>query len=545
MYDPSQPQTLESGSNEWWLSRLGRRLDDRRVRMEQLEDYYCGRQPLAFVSETFKAAFGDRFRIFSANFMSLVVDTHRQRLQVQGIRIGDHRDGDVEAWDWWQRNRLDAESQTAFTEALVKGIVYILVWPDANGEPEASIESPLQVVVETAPGQSWKRRAAMKRWLGEDAKYHAELYLPDGIYKYVTAQSGLDFSVNWASIAQWQEDRIKGEPWPIANKLGIVPIVPLVNRPRLNGTNPSGLYNTVRVPTGAVLPDDGQSEIAAVMSNQDVINKLRADMVNASDLAAFRQRWLRNWQVEIDEASGQPIEPFRAAVDRLWILPPPAADEDPNAPEPEFGEFEATDLEPLIAGIQAEIQQLGAISQTPYHYLLPQSGQPPSGDSLKSSETGLVAKVNDSKLHKGEGLEEVVRLTDAFRGDPRAADMGAEIIWANTESRAEAVHTDAMTKWKGLGIPDEVIWEELGLSPRQIARVKELIVEAPPLESEGLALDQKVEAAGALVRAGFDPTDALKRLGLDPIKHLGLLPITLQAPAAGGTPVSTSPTKPL
>jgi hypothetical protein len=452
--------------------------------MELYESYYAGRQPLAFVSDTFKAAFGDRFRIFSANFMSLVVDTHRQRLQVQGIRIGDHSTGSTDAWDWWQRNRLDAESQTAFTESLVKGIVYILVWPNAAGIPEASIESPLQVVVETSPGQSWKRRAAMKRWLGEDGKYHAELYLPEGVYKYVSAQSGADFTLTtWAGLAQWQPEVVKGEPWPVKNPLGVIPIVPLVNRPRLNGTNPSGLYQTIRVPAGAMLPDDGQSEIASVMSNQDVINKLRADMVNASDLAAFRQRWLRNWQVEIDEGTGQPVEPFRAAVDRLWILPPPASDEDPNAPQPEFGEFEATDLAPVIAGIQAEIQQLGAISQTPYHYLLPQSGQPPSGESLKSAETGLVAKVEDSKLHKGEGLEEVFRLNFAFRGDKRADDMGAEIDWVNTESRIESVHVDAMVKWKSLDIPDEVIWEELGLSPRQIERISAIAKAAAAAEA--------------------------------------------------------------
>jgi hypothetical protein len=477
MYDPLQPQTLVIGSNEWWLARLGRRLDDRQTRMTQLEDYYCGRQPLAFVSETFLKAFGSRFRIFSANFMALVVDTHRQRLQVQGIRIGDHSTGSTDAWDWWQRNRLDAESQTAFTESLVKGIVYILVWPNEKGEPEASVESPLQVVVETVPGQSWKRRAALKRWLGDDSKYHAELYLPDGIYKYVSAQSGVDFSTNWSSVAQWTPE---SEGF-IPNKLGVIPIVPLIHRPRLNGTNPTGLYRGSPVPNGAVLPDDGQSEIAAVMSNQDVINKLRADIVNASDLAAFRQRWLLNFDVQVDEKTGQPIEPFKSGVDRLWTVPRPDP-EDLSAKDfpTEFGEFEATDLKPIIDAIQSEIQELGAISQTPYHYLLPQSGQPPSGESLKSSETGLVAKVADSQLHKGEGLEEVFRLNFAWRGDARANDMGAEIDWKNTESRQEAVHTDAMTKWKGLNIPDEVIWEELGLSPRQVERIKALIAAAPP-----------------------------------------------------------------
>ena len=466
----------EPGSLPWWLARLGRRLDERRVPMTRCEDYYAGRQPLAFVSDTFRAAFGDRFREFSSNFMSLVVDAHRERLQVQGIRIGDAPEGDADAWRWWQANRLDAESQIAHIEALVKGITYVLVWPDADGEPEATVESPLQVVVETEPGRSWKRRAALKRWLGDDGHYRAELYLPDGIYKFRSVQRSADFSASsWAQVAQWVAEE-GSEPWPVPNPLGVIPIVPFVNRPRLTG----------RVVSGAPTPDDGQSEIAMVMSNQDAINKLRADVINASDLAAFRQRWLKNWQVEIDEKTGQPVEPFRAAVDRLWILPPPDPD-DPTGDEhqPEFGEFGETNLAPMIAGVQMEVQALGAISRTPYHYLLPQSGQPPSGDSLRSAETGLVAKVRDSMLHKGESWEEVIRLQFAIRGDPRGRDLGAEIIWQDPESRTEAVHTDAMTKWKALGIPDEIIWEELGLSPRVIARIKELLAAAPPSVAQG------------------------------------------------------------
>jgi hypothetical protein len=48
--------------------------------------------------------------------------------------------------------------------------------------------------------------------------------------------------------------------------------------------------------------------------------------------------------------------------------------------------------------------------------------------------------------------------------------------------------------------------------------------------STGDPLREKVDAAGALIRAGFVPADALKQVGLDPIRHVGLLPITLQAP---------------
>jgi hypothetical protein len=459
-------RTLVPGSLEWWLARLGRRLDDRRVPMTKYEDYYAGQQPLAFASAKFRQAFGDRFPAFSSNFMALVVDAHRERLHVQGIRIGDAPEGDADAWRWWQANRLDAESQKAHTESLVKGVAYALVWPDPlTGAPEVTIESPLQVVVETEPGKSWKRRAALKRWLDDEGRYRAELYLPDGIYKFRSIQRSDWFSSpSWSSAALWQRDQPDGESWPVPNPLNVIPIVPIANRPRLTG--------------------DGQSEIAMVMSNQDAINKLRADALISSEFASFRQRWIIGMDIPVDPETGQPVEPFRSAVDRLWMVPPPDPD-DPNPPKVEFGEFEQTDLAPIYAGIDTEVQHLGAISRTPYHYLLPQSGQPPSGESLKSSETGLMAKVADSMLNKGESWEEVFRLNFLFRGDPRANDTAAEIIWKDPESRTEAVHTDALVKHKSLGIPDEILWEGLGYSPQQIARIKRLIADAPPLQSAG------------------------------------------------------------
>lgn len=50
-------------------------------------------------------------------------------------------------------------------------------------------------------------------------------------------------------------------------------------------------------------------------------------------------------------------------------------------------------------------------------------------------------------------------------------------------------------------------------------------------EGPGMPADdvsKLVAAATALVRAGFDPGESLEAVGLDPVRHLGLLPITLQ-----------------
>ncbi len=61
-------------------------------------------------------------------------------------------------------------------------------------------------------------------------------------------------------------------------------------------------------------------------------------------------------------------------------------------------------------------------------------------------------------------------------------------------------------------------------------------------------LKTKVEAVGALVRAGFDPLAACAALGLDPIDHTGLVPVTVTtaealspAPTTGGSDATSNP----
>jgi HK97 family phage portal protein len=79
------------------------------------------------------------------------------------------------------------------------------------------------------------------------------------------------------------------------------------------------------------------------------------------------------------------------------------------------------------------------------------------------------------------------------------------------------------------------------LSPGEVRRYLNLPVTDPALDeflrpvnmqSTDLGgepdLSAKVEAVGALVRAGFDPAAALAAVGLPAITHLGLLPVTLQ-----------------
>ena len=49
-------------------------------------------------------------------------------------------------------------------------------------------------------------------------------------------------------------------------------------------------------------------------------------------------------------------------------------------------------------------------------------------------------------------------------------------------------------------------------------------------DAEALPLTDKVDAVGALIRAGFEPAAALAAVGLPAIAHTGLVPITVAEP---------------
>ncbi len=66
-------------------------------------------------------------------------------------------------------------------------------------------------------------------------------------------------------------------------------------------------------------------------------------------------------------------------------------------------------IKSFVTGVEMLVQHIASQTKTPPHYFY-LSGQFPSGESIKSAETGLVAKVLRKQRYFGEGWEEVVRL---------------------------------------------------------------------------------------------------------------------------------------
>lgn len=412
------------------VKKLEAELTGRQVTLQRLQDYYDGKHRLAFSSEKFRQAFGGMFSAFADNFIPLVVNSVEQRLNVEGFRHGDDPKADRDAWAIWQNNGLDADSQLAHSEALIKGDSYAIVWGDDEGQPRISIESPRDVVVAFKPGDRSCRLAALKRWR-DDEGFHCTLFTPDWIYKFEKSDN---------SNGEWKADIDKREPWPLANPLGVVPVIPIVNDPSLTSAY-------------------GRSEFLNVIPQQDAINKLAADLLVASEFIAFPQRYVTGLELPEDE-NGNVKAPFQVAMDKLLVA------EDPNA---RFGTLSAGDLQNYVTGMEFFIQNIATQTATPPHYFY-LGGNFPSGDAIKSAEAGLVAKARRKTRFFGEAWEEVIRLAFKVLGDPRGEVMNSETIWGDPEYRSESELADALVKRSTIGVPRQQLWEDAGYSQVQISR---------------------------------------------------------------------------
>lgn len=452
-----------AGSSQWWLYRLNGRLDAQRRATTLLDDYYRGRQDTFRLASTaaIDSGIAALFRGINANLSKLVVDATAQRLEVTGFRTGVDETDDL-LWDWWQANDMDAWADIAHKDALAMRTCPVLVEPGIDGgPPRITPQNPLRTIVETAPGDWRLVRAALKRWEDDDGRWMHTLYLPDRIEFWQDAQGGfmstLRSAITGETILYEPRTLDRRTPSRVANPIDEVPFAIIPNMARSDGTY--------------------EAEHESVLPLLDLYNKTLLDLATTSEFSAFPQRYGIGIDVVEEEApeteagaelGGKAMARIRAAVDAMVTTP------NENA---KFGEFQAADLANYVAALDQIRANVGTITFTPYHLLLNMpTAVPATGEALKSAEVGLTHKVREHHREKGVGWERVQRLELRLAG--QAVPPIIETMWADPETRSEAVHTDAVVKLRaGLGIPRTAAWEMAGASRAQIKRWREQLTQ--------------------------------------------------------------------
>jgi hypothetical protein len=249
--------------------------------------------------------------------------------------------------------------------------------------------------------------------------------------------------------------------------------------------NPLGEVPYKRMLTKPDLVNGFSSELDGLYPIQDRINRTNFDRLLAQSFASFPRAWVTGIDVPRDPRTGQPREPFDAAVDRLWTV------ENENA---RIGQLDPAELNGYIDANTSDVQAMATQSRTPPHYLIAGMGAFPSGESVRATEYGLTRKVQARQQSYGDTWSDVLRLAGKAAGNTRLAnDQGLNVNWSDVEARSEGEIVDALVKMGTLGVPWPSLWQRWGASPEEIAEW-------------AAQLDQNQVVANALAQNATTPT---------------------------------------
>jgi hypothetical protein len=429
------------------LQLLLQRLDEPAARYAELDRYYTGRQPLAFLSPESKAALGNRFGRMASNLCRLAVTALAERLRITGFA------GDPQLWSDWIRNDLDQQAGVAHREALLLGDSFVIVWADSAGRPQVSVESARQVAVLTDPGTR-RITAAVKRWETLTTT-EAVLYLPDRIVRLRSNAIGATTS-GFEVVEE------------LANPLGVVPVVALRNSDRIfDDWNASGVASTYR----------GMSEIEDLKPLVDALNKSLADMMITSEFVGRPRRWATGVELAedpvLDKDGAQVVDSDGRPV-MLEINPIPEGSRAmiSEAADAKFGQLQAADLAGYEASVRVLLGQIMAVSTLPAHYVGVFTDNPASADALRAAEASLTARAEARQATFGRSWEQVGKLMIAVREgvDPEQVDV--RVQWADAATRSVAQEADAVVKLFQCGLlPQTYALGKLGYTDDEITAI--------------------------------------------------------------------------
>lgn len=330
------------------LERAYKALVSKGPTYDMLWAYYEGVQPLRYSTERLQEVFRTLTVHFQQNWCACIVDAALDRINLLRFEVANNDAATDRLNELWASTELSLDENDAHAAALVCGEAYIVAWPDDDGTVQAYYHDPRMLHLFYDRENPRLKRFAAKWWVGDDDRRYLTLYYPDRLEHYVS--SGKSENVSAATAFVPTDNPM------VPNPYGIVPVFHLRRERR-----------AVR------------SELRNIITLQDAVNKLLADMMIAAEFGAFRQRYVIS-QVDPGRLKNAPNE--------IWAIP--AGDGAGQATS--VGEFSQTDLAGYLEAIDKLSTSMAVITRTPKHYLYGQGGDP-SGEALIAMEAPLNRKV--------------------------------------------------------------------------------------------------------------------------------------------------------
>lgn len=436
------------------------------ARYAKFERYYRGDHDLAFATEKFQTAFGSLFREFALNLCPAICDAIVDKLKVTGFSLVDRNqglrarnDGAPEQPDIaravdqiWHRNRMPIRSGEVHLEAVLNGDAYTVVWPGPDGRPviyPQRASSCIAVYDEEMPGLI---RWGAKHWRTTDGRTRLNLMYPDRVEKYISRHrvDGGFPNANDLTRSQTHPDAAFVTLPVSGSAFEADSVIP----------NPYGTVPLFHFANGAGISSYGRSELLHAIPIQNGLNKAVLDMLVAMEFSAYRQRWVSGIEVEMDELSGQPVEPFKAGADRLWIAPDTGA---------RFGDFGTTDLDQFLLVKDSFRVDMASVTGTPLHYFLQNIRGFASGESIRKSEGRFLAKIRDRQTSFGQVWAEVVSLALHIAGIGSSIELLTQ--WEDPAPVAEREFLENLIIKKRIGVTTEQALKEAGYGDADVGEM--------------------------------------------------------------------------
>ncbi|HEX9225974.1 MAG TPA: phage portal protein [Arthrobacter sp.] len=482
------------------VNRIHSRIVGRRMDIETNERYYLGDQNLTYATAEWLKSNASRYAQFSDNWCAPVSNAIGERIEVTGIKFRDNDKAANTLWDEWLRNEMEMQSSQGFLTSFNTKRSFVIVWGTEDNEPVVSWEHPSNVEIEYEWGMLGRqRKAAVKTWVDEKTEY-VTLYEPEAVWKFSrtlsltpderAAQSlqakGGNEDGGWQPILP----TASGDPtWPLANPLGVVPVVEVPNRPLLGG--------------------EPVSEVAQVRPLQDAINILWAYAMYAGDYASMPARVLLNVNPpmrKVLDTTGKHIGDAPVTMKELNESRFAVFNGGKDSPDAKIDSWPASKLDVFTDVIEIAVGHIAAQTRTPPHYLVSNKGLSNlAADALKAAEIGLVKKAQEFQKFATPAIREVFRLMALVKDDKAMADKVrlATIAWQNPEMRSEAQMADALVKKKNIGYPFAYLMELDGIAPTEQDRILKMV-----REEEAKAIEDAERAAADFEQSGGNSVDA-------------------------------------
>lgn len=387
------------------------------------------------------------------------LDSLEERLDIEGFRLAGKMNGesigDERLWSWWQYNDLDEWSGLGHLEAMIHGRAYITIaQPDPDDplmdqdKPIIRVESAVNMWADVDPRTHKVTRAIriIRNAEGVADPDHLTIYLPNATIGLVRSDG--------SSLHEWLEE------WRVDHNLGVVPVVPLLNRARL-----TEWY--------------GKSEITAELrSVTDAASRILMNMQGAAELMAVPQRILFGvTREEILGTGTTAMSRFQAYMANVLMLPQGGS----------AHQFSAAELRNFAEAMELLSKEAAKYTGLPQHYLSFQSENPASADAIRASETRLVKKSERKQRIFGGVWEQVMRIAMLMMDGELPEDAHRlETVWRDPATPTFAAKADAITKLVAVQtqsgeqlLPNEQARIELGYSVEDRRQMKQWDRETP------------------------------------------------------------------